>query len=98
MRRRTWAILGILAVAASLGAAWQIRRRGLRVEETGQAPAVAARFVDVTARAGVHFRHENGARGQKWLPETMGSGCAFLDFDGDGRLDLLFVNGRRWPG
>jgi hypothetical protein len=52
-----------------------------------------ARFVDVTREAGIRFRHENGAAGRKWLPETMGSGCAFLDYDGDGRQDLLFVNG-----
>jgi hypothetical protein len=101
MRRRRLqaaAIIGGLAVVASLGAAWQIRRQGLRAEEARRAPVAAARFLDVTERAGVHFRHENGARGQKWLPETMGSGCAFLDFDGDGRLDLLFVNGMHWPG
>src|SRR6266571_5558054 len=43
-------------------------------------------FTDVTAAAGIHFRHVNGATGQKYIPETMGSGCAFLDYDGDGRL------------
>ncbi len=52
------------------------------------------RFVDVTAQAGIHFRHDNGASGKKWLPETMGSGCAFLDYDNDGWLDILFVNGK----
>ena len=55
-------------------------------------------FTDVTARAGIHFRHESGAFGRKYLPETMGSGVAFVDLDGDGRPDLLFVNSKRWPG
>jgi len=64
------------------------------------APASAqeARFVDVTEAAGIDFVHENGAFGEKYLPETMGSGVAFFDADGDGDQDLLFVNSRRWPG
>ena len=56
------------------------------------------RFVEVTEAAGIRFVHENGAFGQKYLPETMGSGVAFFDADGDGDQDLLFVNSRRWPG
>jgi hypothetical protein len=48
----------------------------------------------VTEAAGIRFQHTNGAAGRKYLPETMGSGCAFLDFDGDGRLDILLLNGR----
>ena len=55
-------------------------------------------LVDVTRAAGIDFRHFNGAYGDKLLPETMGSGCAFLDYDGDGWQDLLFVNGTAWPG
>ena len=64
------------------------------------APAAAQepRFVDVTEAAGIDFVHENGAFGEKYLPETMGSGVAFFDADGDGDQDLLFVNSRRWPG
>ncbi len=50
-------------------------------------------FSDVTASAGIHFRHVNGATGKKWLPETMGSGCAFVDYDNDGWLDILLING-----
>jgi hypothetical protein len=56
------------------------------------------RFEDVTARAGLAFQHNNGAFGGKYLPETMGSGCAFLDYDNDGWLDILLVNGTDWPG
>ncbi|HEX7615775.1 MAG TPA: CRTAC1 family protein [Thermoanaerobaculia bacterium] len=56
------------------------------------------RFEDVTKTSGVSFVHVNGAAGNKWMPETMGSGVAAFDADGDGRIDLLFVNGRYWPG
>lgn len=53
-------------------------------------------FKDVTQEAGITFVHENGAEGEKLLPETMGGGCAFLDYDGDGDQDLLLTNSRRW--
>jgi hypothetical protein len=55
------------------------------------------KFTDVTATAGLTFRHENGARGQKLLPETMGGGVAWFDFDADGDADLLCVNSTWWP-
>ena len=58
-------------------------------------PRVA--FTDVTASAGISFQHRNGARGGKFLPETMGGGCAFFDFDNDGDQDILFVNSTDWP-
>lgn len=60
--------------------------------------ASSIRFEDVTKASGVTFVHVNGAAGKKWMPETMGSGVAAFDADGDGRVDLLFVNGRWWPG
>lgn len=53
---------------------------------------------DVTASAGITFQHNSGAYGGKLLPETLGSGCAFLDFDSDGWQDILLVNGMDWPG
>ncbi len=56
------------------------------------------RLENVTAAAGIDFRHNSGAFGAKHLPETMGPGCAFLDYDGDGWLDILLVNGMDWPG
>ncbi|MFN0121278.1 MAG: CRTAC1 family protein [Blastocatellia bacterium] len=49
-------------------------------------------FSDVTAKAGIRFRHNNGAYGKKYLPETTGSGCAFIDYDNDGWQDILLVN------
>jgi hypothetical protein len=60
--------------------------------------ANSIQFSDVTAAAGIKFRHNNGAFGKKYLPETMGSGAAFLDADGDGWQDLLFVQSMDWPG
>jgi enediyne biosynthesis protein E4 len=56
------------------------------------------RLVDVTAQAGINFRHNSGAYGGKLLPETLGAGCAFLDYDRDGWQDILLVNGADWPG
>jgi enediyne biosynthesis protein E4 len=56
------------------------------------------RLVDVTAQSGIHFRHNSGAYGGKLLPETLGAGCAFLDYDRDGWQDILLVNGLDWTG
>ena len=58
-------------------------------------PAVP--FSDRTRALGIDFRHQRGASAQKHLVETMGSGCALLDYDGDGRLDVLLINGGRTP-
>jgi enediyne biosynthesis protein E4 len=56
------------------------------------------RLTDVTAQAGIVFHHNTGAFGARYLPETLGPGCAFLDYDGDGWLDILLVNGTGWLG
>ncbi|HLH16914.1 MAG TPA: CRTAC1 family protein [Bryobacteraceae bacterium] len=56
------------------------------------------RLTDVTRAAGIDFRHNSGAFGAKYLPETLGPGCAFLDYDCDGWLDILIANGCDWPG
>ena len=55
-------------------------------------------FTDVTAEAGIEFVHHNGRSGRKYLPETLGSGCAFFDYDEDGRPDIFLVNSRPWTG
>jgi len=62
-----------------------------------EAPPVAIRFTDVTKDAGIAFTHNSGARGKKYLPETMGSGLVFFDYDGDDRPDLFFINSADWP-
>ncbi|MGC1163377.1 MAG: CRTAC1 family protein [Candidatus Sulfotelmatobacter sp.] len=56
------------------------------------------KFRDITAQAGIRFTHNNGAFGKKWLPETMGPGCAFIDYDNDGYPDILLVNGDDFAG
>lgn len=63
-----------------------------------QAPPAGVVFTDVTSAAGIRFTHTSGAFGKKYLPETIGAGCAFLDFDRDGWIDLLLVNSMHWPG
>ena len=55
-------------------------------------------FSDITEPAGIRFQHVNSASPEKYLVETMGSGVAFFDYDGDGRIDIFFVNGGRVPG
>lgn len=55
-------------------------------------------FTEITEEAGINFTHNNGAFGKKYLPETMGSGCAFIDYDSDGWQDIILVNGKDWKG
>jgi hypothetical protein len=63
-----------------------------------QAQSPGFRLTDVTSSSGIQFRHNSGAYGGKLLPETLGSGCAFIDYDSDGWQDILLVNGMDWPG
>ncbi len=60
-------------------------------------PSGPIEFVDVTAQAGIHFKHDSGAFGKKYLPETMGSGVCFIDYDNDGWQDIFLVNSMDWP-
>jgi enediyne biosynthesis protein E4 len=64
----------------------------------GGATSAGFRLADVTSSARISFQHNSGAYGGKLLPETLGSGCAFLDYDRDGWQDILLVNGMDWPG
>jgi hypothetical protein len=60
-------------------------------------PSGPIEFTDVTTQAGIRFKHNSGAFGKKYLPETIGSGCAFLDYDNDGWQDILLINSTDWP-
>jgi hypothetical protein len=91
-------VAGVVAVMAIVAIRyWPFRSHSSQTDPKGSKPP-PIHFTDVTASAGIRFRHVSGATPQKLLPETMGSGVAVLDFDRDGRPDLFFVNSRQWPG
>ena len=94
-------LLGVGAAAAIGGLLYKYRwpARSGQVSRTRPPAAgeILNRFVDVTQQAGISFQHNSGAFGQKFLPETLGSGCAFLDYDNDGWLDILLINSMDWP-
>ncbi|NIV70729.1 MAG: CRTAC1 family protein [Phycisphaerae bacterium] len=73
---------------------------GEKTEKESAQPSndVQISFVDITQSAGITFEHYNGAFGKKYMPETMGAGCAIFDFNNDNHQDLLFINGKDWPG
>jgi len=80
-------------------ASWsQLSRLQSFAAQSAASNALGFRFTDVTSQAGIHFRHNSGAFGGKFLPETLGSGCTFLDYDRDGWQDILLINGSDWPG
>jgi len=86
LRVRTRSAIAVLTLVAALTA-----------ESHSQSPTTAGNFTDVTRVAGIRFTHNNGAFGARYLPETMGSGCAFIDYNNDGWPDIFLVNGLNWP-
>ena len=66
---------------------------GSRGRLRGGAAVNAVRYVDVAGSSGISFQHDNAASPEKYLIETMGSGCGWIDYDQNGLLDLYLVNG-----
>ena len=93
MNRRSF--LRNMAGLASVSQLPLVRALGIAA---GTPASPGFRFLDVTSSAGIQFQHNSGAFGGKFLPETLGSGCAFLDYDRDGWQDILLINGMDWPG
>jgi hypothetical protein len=86
--RKWWTLVFVLLLSSGLFAQTQANSSG----------ASSVTFRDITQKAGIHFVHNNAAFGKKYLPETMGPGVAFIDYDNDGWPDIFLVNGTNWPG
>jgi hypothetical protein len=86
--RRFWSAVTVLAMGSALSG------------QTSPSPSQNApiTFRDITQKAGIRFVHNNAAFGKKYLPETMGPGVAFIDYDNDGWQDIFLANGTDWPG
>src|SRR5262245_29915221 len=63
-----------------------------QLEPSQPQPANLSWFDDITSSSGFHFVHDPGQTGSYCMPQSMGSGCAFLDADGDGLLDIFLVH------
>ena len=113
IRRAFYWSLGVIAGVACVAAVlWFLLREDatpllveeavvtgpVRVPATSRETPPVVRFTDITAAAGIDFVHVNGRYGEKLMPETIGSGAAFIDYDNDGDQDLLLVNSSEWPG
>ena len=100
-------IIAVIGIALAFFVRWRIDRQANAgsvggLPNTPEARRIAAeipavKFTDITVEAGITYTHVNGAAGEKLLPETMGGGVAFLDFNNDAAPDLLFVNSTPWP-
>jgi hypothetical protein len=101
--RNSLLFVAILAAAIGVFIYWHNHRPAIELTtaSTTRSPSVEpphVRFTDITEQAGIKFVHENGAGGDKLLPETMGAGCAWIDYNNSGRPSLLLINGTKWPG
>lgn len=85
-----------LGLALCLALAWLVARPGLSGYQQSEEEGI--RFTDVTSAARVDFRHSKGGNGSHFFPEQFVGGAAFLDYDGDGHLDIFFVQSGPLPG
>jgi enediyne biosynthesis protein E4 len=92
------AALSATVSLACIASAVAARKPGADVAAHVAGAGSAIHFEDITRAAGIRFVHNNGAFGRKWLPETMGPGVGFIDYNNDGWQDIFFVNGQDWPG
>src|SRR6266700_2698993 len=105
-----WSLAVLLAVLVVLGGSilWLKRKPAQPLPQVtkiaaplaparSQADIPVAKFTDITRESGITFVHNNGAYGEKLLPETMGGGVESFDFDNDDKPDLLFINSTYWP-
>lgn len=93
--KRLFAVSVVLLPALALGAAAPAKKAPAKAPSPAPA-ASGVRFTDITAPSGVKFTHNSGRSGKKYMPESLGSGVALFDADGDGWLDILLINGRDW--
>lgn len=93
-----WRLILPLAGVAALSASGCKKERQQAPVSKLPASTAQVAFKDVATEAGIKFVHNTGAFGKYWMPETMGAGCAWIDYDGDGDPDLYLVNGTDWPG
>ncbi len=91
--RLPWAASALFVAGAAAAVAFSVAR----IAAMGPTPPPSSvQFKDITAQAGIHFKHNAGKEGRKYLPETMGAGVALFDYNNDGKLDILFVNSKDW--
>jgi hypothetical protein len=97
---RPTSVPGLLVLALIIAGGGPSVKRAAKSVPPNASAAVASplHFADITQSAGIRFAHNNGAFGKKYLPETLGPGCAFIDYDNDGYPDVLLINGQGWPG
>jgi hypothetical protein len=106
-----WSVLALVVIGAAVAGAIVLAHRkppappshitqisAPVVPQRAQASVPVTAFTNITSAAGIDFVHNNGAYGEKLLPETMGCGVAVFDYDNDGAQDLLFINATYWPG
>src|SRR3989304_7737510 len=88
-----WCGLAIVVAVAAVAGMMAIPRHGPK-----SAKAFPIQLRDVTADTGITFQHADGGSGKRYIIESMSAGVATFDYDGDGLLDIYFVNGSPLQG